>query len=76
VGGFGDPQQWRFDWERSYTRNEWLDQMPTSGALTRLPTDLLAEVLVGVGSAVDAMGGSFVMRYAAVVVTAACLPGG
>lgn len=34
VGGFSDPEQWRFDWERSYTRDEWLDQMPTLGALT------------------------------------------
>ena len=25
VGGFGDPEQWRFDWERSYTCDEWLD---------------------------------------------------
>ena len=24
-GGFGNPEQWRFDWERSYTRDEWLD---------------------------------------------------
>ena len=29
AGGFGDPEQWRFDWERSYTRDEWLDQLPT-----------------------------------------------
>ena len=29
AGAFGDPEQWRFDWERSYTRDEWLDQLPT-----------------------------------------------
>jgi SAM-dependent methyltransferase len=71
VGGFSDPEQWRFDWERSYTREEWLDQLPTSGALTRLPPDKLAEVLEGVGAAIDAMGGSFTMPYATVAVTAA-----
>ncbi|MEU8383303.1 class I SAM-dependent methyltransferase [Streptosporangium sp. NPDC048865] len=71
VGGFGDPEQWRFDWERSYTRDEWLDQLPTSGALTRLPPDRLAEVLEGAGAAVDALGGGFTMPYATVVVTAA-----
>jgi SAM-dependent methyltransferase len=71
VGGFSDPQQWRFDWQRSYTREEWLDQLPTSGALTRLPSDKLAEVLEGVGAAIDAMGGSFTMPYATVAVTAA-----
>jgi hypothetical protein len=71
AGGFSDPEQWRFDWEQSYTRDEWLDQLPTLGALTQLPPDKLAEVLEGVGAAIDAMGGSFTMRYATVAVTAA-----
>jgi SAM-dependent methyltransferase len=70
VGGFGDPEQWRFDWERSYTRDEWLDQLPTFGGLTRLPPDQLAEVLDGVGAAVDATGGSITTRYSTVAVTA------
>ncbi|MET8014029.1 class I SAM-dependent methyltransferase [Streptomyces sp. NPDC005271] len=70
LGGFSDPEQWRFDWEWSYTRDAWLDQMPTQGAFTRLPPDKLAAVLEGVGAAVDAMGGSFTMRYTTVVVTA------
>lgn len=71
VGGFSEPEQWRFDWEWSYTRDAWLDQMPTLGNLTQLPSDKLAEVLAGVGAAVDAMGGSFTMRYTTVAVTAA-----
>jgi SAM-dependent methyltransferase len=69
VGGFSEPEQWRFDWERPYTRDEWLDQMPTQGTLTQLPPDKVAEVLAGVGAAIDAMGGSFTMPYATVVVT-------
>ena len=71
VGGFSDPEQWRFDWERSCTRDEWLDQMPTFGTLTQLPPDHLAEVLAGVGAAIDAMGGSLTVGYTTVVVTAA-----
>ena len=71
AGGFSEPEQWRFDWERSYTRDEWLDQLPTTGALTQLPSDKLAEVLEGVGSAIDAMGGSFTMHYTTVAVTSA-----
>jgi len=70
VGGFSDPEQWRFDWEQSYTRDAWLDQLPTSGALTQLPPDKLAEVLAGVGAAIDAIGGSFTMPYTTVAVTA------
>ncbi|MFD9207786.1 class I SAM-dependent methyltransferase [Streptomyces sioyaensis] len=69
-GRFGAPQQWQFDWEYSYTRAAWLDQLPTQGAFTRLPPDKLAEVLEEVGSAIDARGGSFTMAYATVVVTA------
>ena len=42
AGGFGDPESWRYDWERSYSRDEWLDQLATSGALTPLPPDRLA----------------------------------
>ena len=71
VGGFGDPEQWRYDWEQPYSRDEWLDQMPTSGGLTRLPPDRLAEVLEGVGAAIDAIGGGFTMPYATVAVSAA-----
>ena len=71
AGAFGDPEQWRFDWDRPYTRDEWLELVPTSGAFTRLPPDKLAELLAGIGTAVDAAGGSFTMRYSAVVVTAA-----
>jgi SAM-dependent methyltransferase len=71
VGGFSDPQQWRFDWQRSYTREAWLDQLPTQGPLTQLPPDKLAEVLAAVGAAIDAMGGSFTMPYTTVAVTAA-----
>ncbi|MFE5869240.1 class I SAM-dependent methyltransferase [Streptomyces roseifaciens] len=70
AGGFGEPEQWRFDWEWSYTRDAWLDQMPTHGALTRLPPDQVAKVLEHVGAAIDAMGGSFTMPYATVAVTA------
>ena len=25
AGGFGEPEQWRFEWQRHYTRDEWLD---------------------------------------------------
>ncbi|MFF3326153.1 class I SAM-dependent methyltransferase [Streptomyces sp. NPDC002889] len=71
VGAFGEPEQWRFAWERSYTRDEWLDQLPTTGGHTRLPPAELEEVLAGIGAAIDAVGGGFTMRYATVAVTAA-----
>lgn len=70
AGGFDAPEQWRFDWEWTYTRDAWLGQMPTLGALTRLPPDALDQVLAGVGAAIDARGGGFTMPYATVAVTA------
>ncbi|MWA00342.1 methyltransferase domain-containing protein [Actinomadura sp. LD22] len=76
AGGFTAPEQWRFEWERTYTRDEWLDQMPTQGTLTGLPSDQVAEVLNEVGAAVDALGGAFTMPYATVAVTATRTPTG
>jgi SAM-dependent methyltransferase len=70
AGGFDEPEQWRFDREQSYTRDEWLDQLPTTGALTRLPPNELAEVLDCVGAAIDAIGGGFTMTSTTLVATA------
>jgi SAM-dependent methyltransferase len=71
AGSFDEPEHSRFDWERRYTRAEWLDQLPTTGALTRLSADRLAGVLDEVGAAIDGLGGSFTMPYATVMVSAA-----
>jgi SAM-dependent methyltransferase len=70
AGAFGDPEQWRFDWDRPYTRDEWLDQVPTFGGYSQLPPGKQAAVLAGVGAAIDAVGGRFTMHYATVVATA------
>ena len=71
AGGFGDPDQQRFDWARSYTRDEWLDQVPTFGGASLYPPETLRELLAGIGAAVDAVGGGFTMQYATVALTAA-----
>ncbi len=68
VGGFSEPEQWQFEWERTYTRDEWLDQLPTSGTLTQLPPDKLAQILDAVGAAIDGLGGSFTVPYTTAVV--------
>ncbi|PZG25199.1 SAM-dependent methyltransferase [Spongiactinospora gelatinilytica] len=63
TGAFGEVEQWRFEWEWHYTKETWLDQMPTSGVLTRLSPDQLAPILDSVGSAIDRLGGGFTMPY-------------
>jgi SAM-dependent methyltransferase len=68
---FGDPGQWRFDWERHYSRDEWLDQVPTFGGFSRFPPATQQALLAGIGAAVDAVGASFTMGYATVVASAA-----
>ena len=67
---FEAAEQWQFDWERTYARDEWLDQVPTFGGYSALPADTMEELLSGIGAAIDASGGSFTMTYATVVVTA------
>jgi SAM-dependent methyltransferase len=71
VGEFGEPEQWRFDWEHPYSQDDYLDQLPTTGALTQAPPEVVAEVLAGVGAAIDAVGGSFSMSCSTVAVAAA-----
>lgn len=56
---------------RSYTWDEWPDQLPTTGGHTQLPPAKPEEALAGIGAAIDAVGGSVTMRYATVAVTAA-----
>ena len=74
AGAFGEPGRWRFDRERTYTRDEWLDQVPTTGIHTGSRRDVPDRVLAGVGEAVDAAGGAFMMPYTTLVVTAERAP--
>ena len=71
AGAFGEPQEWLSRWSRPYTRDEWLDLVPTTGGFGRLPAGVQAELLAGLGAAVDAAGGAFTMGYATLAVTAA-----
>jgi SAM-dependent methyltransferase len=68
AGVFDEPQHWRFQWTRSYTREEWLDALQTSGAA--IPEGRLTDLLTGIGDAIDAVGGSFILDYVVFVVAA------
>jgi SAM-dependent methyltransferase len=71
AGAFGEPEQWRFDWDRRYARGQWLELVPTAGGHSQIPPAKLAELIAGIGAAIDAVGGSFTMHYVTVAVTAA-----
>jgi SAM-dependent methyltransferase len=68
TGAFDEPEQWRCEWTQSYTRAQWLDALQTSGGA--IPESQLADLLEGVGDAIDTVGGSFTMNYLTFVVTA------
>ncbi|GGK72794.1 class I SAM-dependent methyltransferase [Mangrovihabitans endophyticus] len=70
ADGFSEPEQWQFGWERTYTRDEWLDLLPTYGAVAKLPPAELARVLERVGAAIDEMGGSFSLPFTTIAVIA------
>lgn len=69
-GQFTEPERWRFEWEQDYTRDQWLELLPTTGGLTQVPADTMAEIQRAVGGAIDALGGHFTMRYVTLAVTA------
>jgi SAM-dependent methyltransferase len=71
TDGFSEPRRWRFDWEATYTRDHWLDVLATTGGLTQVSPDQLAEVLEVVGAVIDSIGGRFTMPYTTVATTAA-----
>ncbi|MET0495808.1 MAG: class I SAM-dependent methyltransferase [Actinoplanes sp.] len=67
---FSEPELWQFDVEQTYTREQWLALLPTTGGLTRLPADKLAGILTAVGTAIDALGGRFTMQLTTLALTA------
>jgi SAM-dependent methyltransferase len=73
AGAFGEPEEWLSVWERTYSRAQWLDLVPTIGGFTRHPEAIQQQLLDGLGAAVDAAGGAFTMCYTTIAVTAARL---
>ncbi|MHB1837600.1 MAG: class I SAM-dependent methyltransferase, partial [Solirubrobacteraceae bacterium] len=57
TGSFDEPEQWRFEWVQGYTREQWLDALLTTGGV--IAQEQLADLLQGVGEAIDAAGGRF-----------------
>ncbi|MER7727780.1 class I SAM-dependent methyltransferase [Streptomyces sp. NPDC096323] len=70
TGQFDEPEQWQFDWEQTYTRDQWLDLLPTTGGLTGLRPEQLTAILDAVKDAIDSLGGRFTMHYTTLATTA------
>ena len=70
TGAFGEAQTWEVGWEHEYSKEAWLDQVPTSGGHSRLPADQLAALLDGFAAVIDANGGTITMPFVTVVLSA------
>jgi SAM-dependent methyltransferase len=67
---FGAVEEWRYEWDFTYSTQAWLDVLPTFGGMgSRVPPDVLRALLDGYAEVIDAAGGSFVMHYTTVVGT-------
>ena len=70
TSAFTDPERLRFDWQRSYTTGEWLEQVPTFGGHSTFAPERLAQLLLGLRTAIDNAGGTFTITYATLAITA------
>ena len=58
CGRFEPVEQWSFTWERTYSRDEWLDQLPTHSDHRTLAPEVLSPLLQHIGDVIDANGGA------------------
>lgn len=70
TAAFSDPVLEYFGWERTYTREEWLDQLPTHSDHAALDPDTRDGLLDMVGEAIDRFGGRFDMHYETLLIRA------
>ena len=68
--GFAEPERWRYDWEREYTRAEWLEAVSTGGDVARMTPAQLEALLAALAGVLEA---AFTMPYAAVAISAITL---
>ena len=67
---FGAPTEKWFPWTRAYTREEWLDQLVSRSDHAALAPSVRDRLFEAIGAAIDDHGGSFVMNFETVLITA------
>jgi SAM-dependent methyltransferase len=70
TGAFGPVEIRSYSWEQRYTRQAWLDQLPTHSDHRLLTQHDRDQLLDAVGAVIDDFGGSFTMCYETKLVTA------
>jgi hypothetical protein len=67
---FGVPTEQWFPWTRTYQRDEWLDQLVSRSDHAALEPALRDRLFEAIGAAIDRYGGSFVMEFETVLISA------
>lgn len=70
VADFGAPTEKWFPWTRAYLRDEWLDQLVSRSDHAALEPGVRDRLFEAIGTAIDDHGGSFVMNFETVLITA------
>ena len=71
VPAFGPPTEMWFPWTRTYQRHEWLNQLMFTERSHRPRTsNPRPSVPEAIGAAIDDHGGSFVMNFETLLITA------
>ena len=70
VPDFGAPTEKWFPWTRVYQREEWLDQLVSRSDHAALEPAVRGSLFEAIGAAIDDHGGSFVMNFETVLITA------
>ena len=70
VPDFGAPTEKWFPWTRAYQRDEWLDQLVSRSDHAALEPAIRERLIGAIGAAIDDHGGSFVMNFETVLITA------
>jgi SAM-dependent methyltransferase len=70
VADFGAPTEKWFPWTLTYQRDEWLDQLVSRSDHAALEPAVRDRLFEAIGAAIDDQGGSFVMNFETVLITA------
>ena len=70
VPEFGAPTQNLFSWTWAYQRDEWLGQLVSRSDHAALEPAVRLRLFEAIGAAIDDHGGSFVMNFETVLITA------
>lgn len=68
---FGDATEKWYPWTQTYHRDQWLELLLSRSDHTALDPSVQSRLFEAIGAAIDDFGGSFVMNFETVLITAA-----